>query len=70
MDAVVAQEVGVGLDRAQIVDRHDFDIRAAVLGDGAQDEAADTAKAVDGDAKSHGGLSLTIRTRPRGTSVP
>jgi hypothetical protein len=47
--------VGVGLDRTQIVDRHDLDIATGVLDDGAQDQAADTAEAVDGDTDGHGG---------------
>ena len=31
MHAVIAQQMGVGLDRAQIVDRHDLDVAAARL---------------------------------------
>ena len=53
VDAVVAQQVGVGLDRAQVVDRHHLDVAAAVLDDRAQDEAADAAETVDGDANGH-----------------
>ena len=44
MHAVVAQQMGVGLDRAEIVDADDFDVLAAALGDGAQDVAADAAE--------------------------
>jgi len=40
------QQMGVGLDRAEIVDADHFDIGAAGLGDGAQHVAADTAKPV------------------------
>ena len=36
---VEAQEVGIGFHRAEIVDRHNFDILAAMLDDGAQHEA-------------------------------
>ena len=54
---VIAEQVGVGLDRTQVVDRHDLDVLAAVLDDGAKDEAADAAEAVDGDANGHGGRS-------------
>jgi hypothetical protein len=34
--AVEAEEVGIGLDRAEIVDGHDLDVLAARLDDGAQ----------------------------------
>ena len=53
MNRIVTQEVGVGLDRTQIVDRDDFDIGPAMFGDRSQDEAADAAKAVDCDADGH-----------------
>jgi hypothetical protein len=53
MHAVVAQQVGVGLDRAEIVDGHDVDVLAAGLIDGADDVAADAAKAIDGNSYSH-----------------
>ncbi|MNN64805.1 hypothetical protein D3C81_1802670 [compost metagenome] len=56
---VIAQQVGVGLDRAQVVDRHDLDVRAAMLDDRAKHEAADAAEAVDGDANGHGGGLLS-----------
>ena len=54
MHTVEAQEVGVGLDRAKVVDRHDLDIGAAGFDDPAQHVAADPAKAVDGYLHSHG----------------
>ena len=41
-------------DRAQVVDRHHLDVLAAMLDDRAQDEAADAAETVDGDANGHG----------------
>ena len=53
MHRVVAQQVRVGLDRAEIVDGHDLDVLAAGLGDGAQDVAADAAEPVDGDPDGH-----------------
>ena len=53
MYGVIAQQVSVGLDRSKVVDRHDFDIAALVLDNGAKDEAADAAKAVNGYAESH-----------------
>ncbi len=58
MDGIEAQQMGVGLDRAEIVDAHHLDIRAAGLGDGAQHIAADTAKPVDRDADCHARFSL------------
>src|SRR5258708_32618388 len=53
MHRVVAQQMCVGLDRAEIVERDHFDVLAAGLGDGAQDVAADAAKPVDGDPDGH-----------------
>lgn len=55
---VIAEQVGVGLDRTQIVDRHHFDVRAAVLNDRAKDETADAAETIDGDANGHGEAPL------------
>ena len=53
MDAVVAEKMGVGLDRAEIVDGHHLDIRAARLVDGAQDIAPDASESVDCDLDCH-----------------
>ena len=71
--AVVAQQVRVGLDGAEIVDRDDLDIGAAGLDDGAQDDAADAAKPVDArrltamQASSSGAFRLaSIRSRRAG----
>ena len=44
MHAVVAQQVRVGLDRAEIVDGDDLDVLALGFSDGAQDVAADAAE--------------------------
>ena len=41
---VVAQQMGVGLDRAEIVDADDLDVLAAGFDDGAQHVAADAAE--------------------------
>ena len=46
---VVAQQVRVGFDRAEVVDGDDFDVLAVGLDDGAQDIAADAAETVDGN---------------------
>jgi hypothetical protein len=50
---VEAEEVGIGLDRAEIVDRHDLDVLAAGFHDGAQYIAADAAEAIDCNTNSH-----------------
>ena len=50
---VVAQQMRVGLDRAEIVDGDDLDVLAAGLDDGAQDVAADAAESVDGNPNGH-----------------
>ena len=39
MHRIIAQEMRIGLDRAEIVDGDDLDIRASALGNGAQDVA-------------------------------
>ena len=57
MYGIEAEQMGVGLDRAEIVDPHHFDVPAAGLGDGAQHIAADTAKPVDRDPNCHARFS-------------
>ena len=54
MHAVVAHQMGVRLDRAQIVDGDHFDIGATGFDDGAKHVAADAAKSVDGNFDGHG----------------
>ena len=53
MDGIEAQQMGVGLDRAEIVDADHFDVLAAGFGNGAQHIAADAAKPVDRDPDCH-----------------
>ena len=53
MHRIVAQQMGVGLDRAEVVDGDDLDVVAAGLVDGAQDVAANAAKSVDRDPDCH-----------------
>ena len=53
MHRVEAQQMRVGLDRAQIVDADHFDILAAGFRDRAQHVAADAAEAVDGNSNGH-----------------
>ena len=53
MHRIVAQQMGVGLDRAEIVDADDLDVVAAGFDDRAQDITADAAKPIDGDFHRH-----------------
>ena len=53
VDRVVAQQVGIGFDRAEIVDGNDFDVGAAGFDDSAEDIAADAAETVDGNLDCH-----------------
>src|SRR5262249_17096090 len=62
MHAVVAQQVRVGLDRPQIVDRDHLDVLAVSLGDGAQDEAPHAPEAVHGRLPSHDSVSCYRRS--------
>jgi hypothetical protein len=45
--------MGIGFNRAKVVDGNDFDIGATRFDDGAEDVAADTAEAVNGNLYSH-----------------
>ncbi len=63
---IEAQQVRIGLDRAEVVDADNLDVLAAGLGDGAQHIAADTPKPVDRDADCHARLSSNSCCRPRG----
>jgi hypothetical protein len=53
MDRIEAQQMGVGLDRAEIVNPDHFDILAAGLGDRPEHIAADAAKPVNCDPDCH-----------------
>ncbi len=53
MHGVVAEEMRVGFDRAEIVEAQDLDVLAAAFDDGAQDQAADAAETIDGDFDCH-----------------
>ena len=53
VDAVKAQEMGVGLNRAQVVERDHFHVGAARLVDGAQNVAPDAPEAIDCDTNRH-----------------
>ena len=56
MDAVEAQQMRVGLDRAEIVDRHDLDVLAAGFDDRAQNVAPDAPEPVDRHPYRHSSL--------------
>jgi hypothetical protein len=45
--------VGVGLDRAEIVDRDDFNVVSATLDDGTQHVSANAAETIDRDLDWH-----------------
>ncbi len=49
MHAVIAEQVGIRFDGAEIVDGNDFDIGPPALDDGAQHVATNTAETVDRD---------------------
>lgn len=69
VDGIEAQQVSVGLDRTEVVDGNDFDVRAAGFDDGAENVAADAAKTVDGDFHCHiGSLPVRMRVVGRRTS--
>jgi len=48
VDAVISEEMRIGCDRAEVVDRNNLDVLAASLMQGAQDQPTDASKAVDG----------------------
>ncbi len=47
VDRVIAEQVGVGLDRTQIVDGDDLNILATAFNDATQDETSDASETVD-----------------------
>ena len=69
MHGVEAEQMGIGLDRAEIVDRDDLDVLATRFHDGAQHIAADAAEAVDCNTNSHVFLRLRYCTSRRAASA-
>ena len=63
MDRIKAQQVGVGLNRAKVVDGDDLNVGAPRFNDGAQNVAADAAKSIDGYLDGHGVPSLGCDSR-------
>ena len=63
--AVVAKQVRIGLDRAEIVDGDHVDVLAAGFIDRAHDVAADAAKSVDCNSDSHVDLLQRLGKRCR-----
>ena len=57
VDGIEAQQVGVGFNRPQVVDRNNFDIGATRFDDCAQYISADAAKSVDSYLDGHGILN-------------
>ncbi len=68
MDAIEAEQVRIGFNRAEIVDRDDFNIGAPAFDDGAQHVAADPTEAVDRDLDCHSCL-LFVSAAGQDTSV-
>lgn len=54
MHAVIAEQVGVVLNAAKVVDGHRHHIGAAAFDNAAQDKTADPAKAINCDFNCHG----------------
>ncbi len=68
MYGIIAQQMGIGFDRTEIIDADHFDILAAGLGNGAKHIAADAAKPVDCNPDCHLAFLLFNSGRhPRGT---
>jgi hypothetical protein len=61
MDRIEAQQMGVGLDRAEVVNADHLDVPAAGFGDGPQHIAADAAKSVDCDPDCHSNSPLKVQ---------
>src|SRR5438552_17940747 len=53
VDRVVTEQMRVGLGRAEVVERHDFDVLPAGLDDRAQYQASDAPEPVDGHTYRH-----------------
>src|SRR5450631_4605689 len=63
MHRIEAQQMGVGLDRAEVVDPDHLDILSAGLGDRPQHVAADAAKPVNRDPDCHSISPQRFETR-------
>ena len=62
MHAVIAQQVGIGFHRSEVVDGDNLDVLAVGFGDGAQDIAADAAESVNGNAYCHKSRSRLVQS--------
>ena len=67
--AVVAEQVGVRLDAAEVVDGDGHDVLGAAFDDGAQYEATDAPESVDGDLDGHDVVSLQVGSTRRRTAA-
>eukprot|EP00521_Asterionellopsis_glacialis_P020868 CAMPEP_0195331826 /NCGR_PEP_ID=MMETSP0708-20121125/12884_1 /TAXON_ID=33640 /ORGANISM="Asterionellopsis glacialis, Strain CCMP134" /LENGTH=91 /DNA_ID=CAMNT_0040400409 /DNA_START=225 /DNA_END=497 /DNA_ORIENTATION=- len=54
MNRIILKQVSIGFDRAQIIDRDDFNVFAVMFNNRAKDQTTDTAKAINCNANSHG----------------
>jgi len=68
VDAVIAQQVRVGFNRAEVVDGDDLDVGPAGFDDCAQYVAADAAKAIYGNFHSHC-IHSRLKERPSGYRI-
>ena len=53
MNAVIAHQMSIGLDRAKVVQRDNFDVVPTAFAQGAQHVAADPAKPIDRNFNAH-----------------
>src|SRR6266404_1914801 len=53
MNAVKAEQMGVGFHRAKIIDRHDLDVLAAAFHDAAQNQTTNAPEAVNRNLHCH-----------------
>ena len=61
VNRVEPEEVGERCCVRQVIDGHDIEFRVAAFEDGAKNETADAAKAIDPDFDSHAGESVSFR---------
>ena len=64
MDGIEAQQMGIGLDRSQIIHGDDMNIFAAGFEYGAQNIAPDAPEPVDSHPNRHETLLSTVQREP------
>ena len=70
MHAVEAQQMRIGLDRAEVVDCHNVNVFAAGLYNGAQHKTPDSSEAVDCNPYRHCQFSLVLTHAERARLRP